>query len=43
LFDQNGMVKIQDMSHLHFDEYEIKESDLIFLPPEALKSASLQQ
>jgi hypothetical protein len=35
------MVKIQDMSHLHFDEYEIKESDLIFFPPEILKGASL--
>lgn len=32
------------MSHLHFDEYEIKESDLIFLPPEVLKGGShLQQ
>ena len=38
LFDENGLVKVQDMSHLHFDEYEIKESDLIFMPPEVLKS-----
>ena len=29
------------MSQLHFDEYEIKESDLIFIPPEVLKGASL--
>ena len=41
LFDQNGLVKIQDMSHLHFDEYEIREQDLIFLPPEVLKGGSL--
>jgi hypothetical protein len=43
LFDQHGLVKVQDMSHLHFDEYEIKEPDLIFLPPEVLKGGSLTQ
>ena len=37
LFDQNGCLKLQEMSHLHFDEYEITESDWIFLPPEVLK------
>ena len=26
------------MSHMHFDEYDIKEPDLIFLPPEVLRS-----
>jgi hypothetical protein len=31
------------MSNLHFDEYEIKESDLIFLPPEVLKSGMRRQ
>ena len=41
LFDENGQVKVQDMSHLHFDEYEIKETDLIFIPPEVLKSGQI--
>ena len=41
LFDENGQVKVQDMSNLHFDEYEIKENDLIFLPPEILKSGQI--
>ena len=36
LFDQNGSVKLQEMSNIFFDEYEIKQSDLIFLPPEIL-------
>ena len=31
------------MSNLHFDEYEMKESDLIFLPPEVLKSGQISQ
>ena len=26
------------MAHLHFDEYEVRDADLIFLPPEILKS-----
>lgn len=43
LFDHNGAVKVQDMSHLFFDEFQIKPSDLIFLPPEALKGGSLNQ
>jgi serine/threonine protein kinase len=43
LFDENGSVKIQEMSHLHFDEYEIRESDLIFLPPEVLKGGARRQ
>lgn len=40
LFDNKGQVKIQDMSHIFFDEYSIKANDLIFLPPEALKASS---
>lgn len=31
------------MCQLHFDEYEIKECDLLFLPPEVLKGGSLSQ
>ena len=37
LFDHNGSVKLQEMSNICFDEYEIKQLDLIFLPPESLK------
>ena len=29
------------MSNLHFDEYEITERDIIFLPPEILKCGHL--
>ena len=38
LFDQFGLVKIQDMSNVYFQEYQIRNADLIFLPPEILKS-----
>jgi serine/threonine protein kinase len=41
LFDENGQIKLQDMSHVHFDEYEISHSDLIYLPPEVLKGGGL--
>lgn len=40
LFDQNGGVKVQDMSHVYFDEYDIRTQDLIFLPPEILKAGT---
>lgn len=43
LFDCNGQVKIQDTSNIFFDEYTIKSSDLIFLPPEALKGGAQTQ
>ena len=43
LFDENGCVKVQEMSNLHFDEYDIKENDLIFLPPEVLKGGARRQ
>lgn len=43
LFDENGCIKLQEMSNLHFDEYEIKENDLIFLPPEVLKGGARRQ
>ena len=42
LFDQNGLVKLQEMSNIVFDEYEIKQSDLIFLPPEVLSCKGLK-
>ena len=35
-FSETGLVKIQEMSHLFFNQYSITGSDLIFLPPEAL-------
>ena len=41
LFDENGCVKLQEMSHVHFDEFDIKESDLSFLPPDVLKGGSV--
>lgn len=41
LFDDNGQVKLQEMSNLHFDEYEVNERDIMFLPPEVLKSGHL--
>lgn len=43
LFDCNGLVKIQDTSNIFFDEYPIKQSDLIFLAPEALKAGAQTQ
>lgn len=42
LFDQQGGVKVQDMSHVHFDEFEVKDTDLIFLPPESLSGSTKQ-
>lgn len=38
LFDEAGQVKLQEMSNVHFDEFQVQNQDLVFLPPEVLKS-----
>lgn len=42
-FDENGFVKVQEMSHVFFDQYKLKQSDLIYLPPEALAEGKLSE
>ena len=43
LFDDRGQVKVQELSNVFFDEYQIYEHDLVFLPPEALKGGYIVQ
>ena len=40
-FDETGKIKLQEMSHVFFDQYKLSPSDLIFLPPEALSHSKL--
>jgi len=35
-FDEHGQLKLQEMSHVFFNQYKLSSSDMIFLPPEAL-------
>lgn len=42
-FDENGMLKLQEMSHVFFDQYKLKEEDLIFMPPEVLTCGKLSE
>ena len=40
-FDEQGTVKLQEMSHIHFDQYRLSSMDLIFQSPEALAYGKL--
>ena len=42
-FDENGFLKLQEMSHVFFDQYKLKEEDLVFMPPEALSCGKLSE
>lgn len=42
-FDEQGFVKLQEMSHVFFDQYKLKPTDLIFMPPEALSHGKLSE
>lgn len=42
-FDESGFLKLQEMSHVFFDQYKLKDSDLIFMPPEALSCGKLSE
>ena len=41
LFDEKGFIKLQEMSHVFFDQYKLKMKDLLFMPPEALSHGKL--
>lgn len=42
-FDEQGFLKLQEMTHVFFDQYKLKESDLVFMPPEALSCGKLSE
>lgn len=42
-FDESGFLKLQEMSHVFFDQYKLKSSDLIYMPPEALACGKLSE
>ena len=43
VFDEQGFIKLQEMSHVFFDQYKLKASDLLFMPPEALSHGKLSE
>lgn len=42
-FDESGFLKLQEMSHVFFDQYKLKSSDMIYMPPEALACGKLSE